>query len=72
MNGPATAQAIRNIEKDKKLQPTVIIGLTAKQEPTAHRLGLLAGMNAIYTKPIRIETLKEALKLSCQQQQSST
>lgn len=57
MNGAELTRAIRREEREKALEPTVIIGLTADAQPEELELCILAGMNDCLIKPISVDEL---------------
>lgn len=61
MTGSQLAQAIRQAEGRKGLEPILIIGLTADAQPEEIELCIEAGMNDCLIKPIALEELDERL-----------
>ena len=61
MDGLDATRAIRREERLKGLSPTPIIALTANAMPEQIERYLATGMNAVVTKPIRLEDLFETL-----------
>ena len=62
VNGLEAAQKIRQLEVQKELAPTMIVALTAHDEPEYHRKIFDARMNSIVQKPVRSAALLEAMK----------
>lgn len=61
MSGIALAQAIRRIETEQTIEPTVILGLTADAQPEEIELCIQAGMNDCLIKPIGLDELDTRL-----------
>nr|WP_238596233.1 ATP-binding protein [Pseudomonas sp. MF4836] len=61
MNGVELTRAIRRMEQERALEPTVILGLTADAQPEELELCILAGMNDCLIKPIGIDDLDARL-----------
>ncbi|WP_136476957.1 ATP-binding protein [Pseudomonas sp. DG56-2] len=61
MNGADLTRAIRTVEREQGLAPTVIIGLTADAQPEELELCIQAGMNECLIKPIGLDELDAKL-----------
>nr|BAD20690.1 probable two-component sensor [Pseudomonas sp. BS] len=61
MNGAELTRAIRQIEQQRGLEATVIIGLTADAQPEELELCILAGMNECLIKPLGLDELDARL-----------
>jgi len=61
MNGAELTRAIRQIEQQRGLDATVIIGLTADAQPEELELCILAGMNECLIKPLGLDELDARL-----------
>jgi CheY-like chemotaxis protein len=64
MNGLEAAQKIRAFEIQEDLAPTMIVALTAHDEPEYHRKIFDARMNSIVQKPVRQQPLLEAMRIA--------
>lgn len=62
MDGYEATKAIRLIEKNQQLTPTIIIGLSAHSSSEYKDKALLAGMNDFLIKPLNIEDLENVLE----------
>ena len=60
MDGPELAQAIRALERERRLPPLPVLALTAGDEEERRRC-LAAGMSGVLTKPVDADTLLEKL-----------
>ncbi|SDU99555.1 transporter substrate-binding domain-containing protein [Pseudomonas mucidolens] len=61
MNGSDLTRAIRRVEQEQGLGPTVIIGLTADAQPEEIEQCIKAGMNDCLIKPIGLDELDARL-----------
>ncbi|WP_043229741.1 transporter substrate-binding domain-containing protein [Pseudomonas sp. CF161] len=61
MNGVELTRAIRRVEQERALEPTVILGLTADAQAEELELCILAGMNDCLIKPVGIDDLDARL-----------
>nr|WP_240047882.1 transporter substrate-binding domain-containing protein [Pseudomonas sp. JV241A] len=61
MNGADLTRAIRKVEQEQGLEPTVIIGLTADAQPEELEQCIKAGMNDCLIKPIGLDELDARL-----------
>jgi len=64
MNGLEAAQKIRQFEVKEDLPPTMIVALTAHDEPEYHRKIFAARMNSIVNKPVNPQLLLEAMRVA--------
>jgi CheY-like chemotaxis protein len=64
VNGLEAAQKIRQFELQKDLAPTMIVALTAHDEPEYHRRIFDSRMNSIVQKPVRAPALLEAMRVA--------
>jgi CheY-like chemotaxis protein len=61
MDGYETTQAIRKLEMEGKLDPTLIIALSAHVAPEFKTKALESGMDDFFNKPVQIAKLKKCL-----------
>jgi len=61
MDGYETTQAIRKLEVEGKLDPTLIIALSAHVAPEFKTKALESGMDDFFNKPVQIAKLKKCL-----------
>lgn len=64
MNGLEAAQKIRQYEVKEDLAPTMIVALTAHDEPEYHRKIFDARMNSIVQKPVNPQLLLQAMRVA--------
>ena len=62
MNGLEATEAIRKIERENKLVPVPIVGISGASEPRDQILALKAGMNDYLVKPINKEQIHAITK----------
>jgi len=62
ISGIELTQKLRDFERLMSAQPMVIVGLTAHAKEEAEEGCLAAGMQAVFTKPATLKTVKEALQ----------
>jgi len=61
MDGMEATRAIRNLERDRRQKPAMIIALTGLGSATSQEEAFSNGINLFLTKPVRFKDLRKIL-----------